>query len=45
MPEILIGLLSTVPLTSTLSIYSLINNSENLKNKINILIQKYKENE
>tara|TARA_Y100000741_G_scaffold334182_1_gene291234 strand:- start:898 stop:1158 length:261 start_codon:yes stop_codon:yes gene_type:complete len=33
MPEILIGLLSTLPLTSTFNIYSLINNNDELKEK------------
>lgn len=44
LPDLLIGTLSALPITSTLSIYSLINTNENYKNKINYLIQLEREN-
>ena len=44
MPEIMIGLLSTLPITSTLNIYNLVESNQNLKTKISNLINKKQTN-
>ena len=43
MPEILIGVLSALPLTQSIFIYNLVNSNESLKNKINYILQLKKE--
>tara|TARA_B000000565_G_C23765039_1_gene369922 strand:+ start:623 stop:880 length:258 start_codon:yes stop_codon:yes gene_type:complete len=44
LPEIIIGLLSTLPVTSTLNIYNLVESDQNLKTKISNLINKTQTN-